>query len=56
MESEEREDKSRYIPPPLCAIHEEKEECVTEMLLFEYPLTYTAPPFPDDVLHDVNVV
>ena len=26
------------------------------MLLFEYPLTYTPPPFPDDALHDVNVV
>ena len=25
-ESEEREDKSRYIPPPLFAEHEEKEE------------------------------
>ena len=24
------------------------------MLLFEYPLTYTPPPFPDDALHDVN--
>ena len=26
------------------------------MLLFEYPLTYTPPPFPDDAVHDVNVV
>ena len=26
------------------------------MLLVAYPLTYTAPPFPDDAAHDVNVV
>ena len=26
------------------------------MLLFEYPLTCTPPPFPDDAVHDVNLV
>ena len=51
-----RVDRSRYIPPPLFAEHEEKEEWVTEAVLAETPLTYTAPPFPEDAVHDVNVV
>ena len=56
VDSEVSEERSRYIPPPLFAEHEEKEEWVTETVLVEAPLTYTAPPFPDDAVHDVNVV
>ena len=26
------------------------------MLLSEYPLTYTPPPFPEDAVHETNVV
>ena len=32
-------ERSRYIPPPLFAEHEEKEEWVTETVLVEAPLT-----------------
>ena len=56
VDAEVSVERSRYIPPPLFAEHEEKEEWVTETVLVEAPLTYTAPPFPDDAVHDVNVV
>ena len=32
------------------------EHSLTEILLFSSPVIYTHPPFPDDAVHDVNVV
>ena len=49
-------ERSRYIPPPLFAEQDENEVNVTETVLVAAPVTYIAPPFPDDAVHDVNVV
>ena len=56
VEVVEREERSRYIPPPLFAEQDENDVNVTDTVLVAAPLTYTAPPFPEDAAHDLNVV
>ena len=56
VDVEVRVDRSRYIPPPLFAEQDENEVNVTDTVLVAAPLTYIAPPFPEDAAHDVNVV